>query len=77
MHDKEALKDQTNPKLQEGSDCLPLEVPNKKRSLKKIMGPAEILQKQCLWKAKEMRKMVVESDFQFGLNCVGMQEGRR
>ena len=74
MHDKNLPKVPKNPWLQEGSHCLPLEVPNKKRSLKKETSPAEIPQKQGPWKAKEKRKRKVHFNLPLGQRKGSMQD---
>ena len=51
MHEGKLPKGLENPWLQEGSNGLPLEVPNKERNLRKKTIPAEISQKWHQWAA--------------------------
>ena len=52
MHKRTILRDQTNPMVQGGRHCLPLDGPNKKKSLEKKVSPAEIPQNTILDKLR-------------------------
>ena len=53
MHDKRILKDQINPLLKGGSQCLSLGGSIKKKSLEKKIVAAGIFHKPYLWQARD------------------------